>query len=661
MDSGVLKLNRSKANGALELSDSDTVVSRASSAVSSTSLFKRCAIYTRKSSEEGLEQDFNSLDAQREACAAYVQSQRHEGWRLLRPSSGEDANRYAYDDGGLSGGTMERPGLKRLLAAIESGAIDVVVVYKVDRLTRSLADFARIVDVFDRHGVSFVSVTQAFNTTSSMGRLTLNVLLSFAQFEREVTAERIRDKIAASKRKGIWMGGRVPLGYRAKDRKLLIDEEEAKTVRRIFETYIRTASLPKTKAELDAAGLGPRTIIPQTQDSIKADADAGATHIGTRVSNNPTRKQSISAGHGLNGTDQNVAHQHRRKRFSVGGLSALLRNPIYRGKLSHKGTLHEGEHEALIDDDLFNRVQTLLNSASGGNRKQRGSADALRHGRLLKGLLFDSADFAMTTTHSKRKGVVHNYYLSTALAKNRKAEAGWPHRVPASKLEDAVFMALKQHFEKNGNGDRKDCHALPLTEDCSQAKGPVGTSADLPNLIGQIERIDVIIEGAVVALKAQTNVSNGSCNDKSNTATRLVIPIDWKRQFRRQRIGPSIEQTAAQLRREREERNRQTLLSAIARAHIWYDDLKSGAVSSITELASRENRSVRAIRLNLTLAWLAPDIVRAALERRLDPSISATELARALPQNWQDQRSLVGLQIADGAMNATGEDYVIYS
>lgn len=391
-----------------------------------------------------MEQDFNSLDAQREACTAYVQSQRHEGWRLSRASSDKGANRYAYDVGGLSGGTMERPALKQLLADIEGGAIDVVVVYKVDRLTRSLADFARIVNIFDRHGVSFVSVTQAFNTTSSMGRLTLNVLLFFAQFEREVTAERIRDKIAASKREGIWMGGRVPLGYRAQDRKLLIEKDEAKTIRRVFETYAWTASLPKTKAELDAAGFGPRSVVPTKRVVETSGILSGDMPNGASMSKETSEDQRRSS-----------TPNSQPKRFSIGGLSPILRNPIYRGMLSHKGKLHDGEHQALIDDELFNRVETLLNSASGGNRIQRGSPDTLRHGRLLKGLLFDSAGFAVTTTHARRKGVVHNYYLSTALAKNRKSEAGWPHRVPASKLEEAVFAALRQHIGTgSAEGDR---------------------------------------------------------------------------------------------------------------------------------------------------------------------------------------------------------------
>jgi site-specific DNA recombinase len=258
----------------------------------------RCAIYTRKSSEEGLEQDFNSLHAQREACEAYVTSQKHEGWRAL-PAT--------YDDGGFSGGAMERPGLQKLLADIEARAIDVVVVYKVDRLTRSLMDFAKIVEVFDRHGVSFVSVTQAFNTTTSMGRLTLNVLLSFAQFEREVTGERTRDKIAASKKKGMWMGGFVPLGYGKEDRSLVIVESEAEVIRTLFRLYLELATVAALKAEADRLGL-----------------------VSKRYEGFPE-------------------HMRGGRPFSRGHLYKILSNPLYVGEIDHKGTRYPGLHEGIID------------------------------------------------------------------------------------------------------------------------------------------------------------------------------------------------------------------------------------------------------------------------------------------------------------------------
>jgi len=293
---------------------------------------KRSAIYTRKSSEEGLEQEFNSLAAQREACEAYICSQRHEGWVVARAH---------YDDGGFSGGNMERPALQRLLADIRGGRIDVVVVYKVDRLTRSLADFARLVEIFDTQSVSFVSVTQQFNTTSSMGRLTLNVLLSFAQFEREVTGERIRDKIAASKKKGMWMGGNVPLGYDACEGTLIIDPAEAETVRRIFALYHELGSVRRVKEEADRLGL--RT------------------------------KRRIAA----NGTEGGG------KPFSRGHLYRLLSNPIYAGQIAHKGQLFLGQHPALIDDETWTAVRNRLAANARDHRHKVKSAEP----SLLAGLL----------------------------------------------------------------------------------------------------------------------------------------------------------------------------------------------------------------------------------------------------------------------------------
>lgn len=307
---------------------------------------KRCAIYTRKSSEEGLEQSFNSLDAQREACAAYIQSQRSEGWRALRGH---------YDDGGFSGGTMERPALSRLLQDIASGCVDVVVVYKVDRLTRALADFAKIVEVFDRHGVSFVSVTQAFNTTSSMGRLTLNVLLSFAQFEREVTGERIRDKIAASKAKGMWMGGLPPLGYDVRDRKLIVVPEEAEKVRHIFSRYLVLESVTALAKELRHSGIGSKT--RQRSD-------------GARYGGGP---------------------------FGRGALFHLLRNRIYIGDIVHKQQSYPGVHDGIVEVDVFEEVQRQL-SAGAVQRSTSSSQSA-----PLKGRVFDALGNRMTPSHAYGK------------------------------------------------------------------------------------------------------------------------------------------------------------------------------------------------------------------------------------------------------------------
>jgi DNA invertase Pin-like site-specific DNA recombinase len=294
----------------------------------------RCAIYTRKSSEDGLEQEFNSLHAQREACAAYIASQKHEGWVLLPDH---------YDDGGLSGGSLERPALQQLLDDVASGRVDQIIVYKIDRLTRSLSDFSKIVDILDAAEASFVSVTQSFNTATSMGRLTLNMLLSFAQFEREVTAERIRDKIAASKRKGLWMGGQVPLGYDADGRSLKIREDEAKTIRSLFDLYEEHGTVKSVGAEAGRRGLRTR----------RRTASDG----------------SVSGG----GT------------FDRGHIHHILTNPIYAGRIRHKDKVHEGQHDPIIEPERWDRVQQLLRAGSAKGRAHRSA----RQRSLLCGKLFD--------------------------------------------------------------------------------------------------------------------------------------------------------------------------------------------------------------------------------------------------------------------------------
>jgi len=347
----------------------------------------RCAIYTRKSSEEGLEQDYNSLHAQRDACEAYIKSQAGEGWLALKT---------AYDDGGISGGHMERDGLKQLLADIVDRKIDVVVVYKVDRLTRSLGDFARIVEVFDQHGVSFVSVTQSFNTTTSMGRLTLNVLLSFAQFEREVTGERIRDKIAASKAKGMWMGGTPPLGYDPKARALEVNETEAVLVRHIFDRYLALESVGLLWAELNAEG---------------------------RVS----KAWTTTKGRPMGGLP-----------FDRGAISHILKNPTYIGMIPHKALVHPGNHPPIVDRQVFDRVQAMLALKTRRMVINQARPD---HSALFKGRLFDMDGVAMTPTTARGKsGQVFRYYVSSNVQRNRPTP-GSPEairRVPAIALERMV-------------------------------------------------------------------------------------------------------------------------------------------------------------------------------------------------------------------------------
>src|SRR5216683_1402737 len=341
---------------------------------------RRCAIYTRKSSEEGLEQDYNSLHAQREACEAFIRSQAGEGWRLVKT---------AYDDGGFSGAGMERPGLQQLLANIREGLVDTVVVYKVDRLTRSLTDFARMVELFDAKGVSFVAVTQQFNTTTSMGRLTLNVLLSFAQFEREVTGERIRDKIAASKKKGMWMGGVPPLGYEVHDHKLVVVESEAETVRHIFRRYAMLGSVRLLKEELEAAGIR----------SKQWTSAAGRTRGG--------------------------------KPLARGALYLMLQNRIYRGEIVHKEQSYPAEHEAIVDEALWETVQAKL----AANAVERGSGERAKSSSPLAGLLFDAEGHPMTPSHAVKQGRRYRYYVSRPLITGSRANIAGGLRIPAAEIE----------------------------------------------------------------------------------------------------------------------------------------------------------------------------------------------------------------------------------
>jgi len=339
----------------------------------------RCAIYTRKSSEEGLDMEFNSLDAQREACEAFVTSQKAEGWATIRER---------YDDGGFSGGTLERPGLKRLIQDVEAGLIDVIVVYKIDRLSRSLMDFAKLVEIFDRNQVTFVSVTQSFNTTTSMGRLTLNILLSFAQFEREVIGERIRDKVAASRKRGMWMGGHVPLGYDVRDRKLVVNEAEAATVRMIFERFVAIGSATTLAKALAAEGV-------------------------------------------LN---------KRGKPIDKGFLYKLINNRVYLGEAVHKGTAYPGEHEAIIDQVLWDKVHSILQESP----RLRAKNTRRQTPALLKGIIFTETGTAMTPTATKKGSKLYRYYTSMDLIRNRPTRTEGPQRLPAAMVEDAVVGEIRR-------------------------------------------------------------------------------------------------------------------------------------------------------------------------------------------------------------------------
>jgi site-specific DNA recombinase len=365
-----------------------------------TSKLARCAVYTRKSTDYNLDLAFNSLDAQREACEAYIKSQAHEGWRTI-PGR--------YDDGAFSGASLERPALQQLLADVRAGKIDIVLVYKVDRLTRSLADFAKLIELFDTHGVSFVSVTQSFNTSSSMGRLTLNMLLSFAQFERELIGERVRDKIAASKRKGIWVGGPVPLGYAAVDKKIVVVPAEAEVVRMIFAQYLQLGSIRAVAEELDRQGIRSK---------------------GRRLSNG----RSVGGG-----------------RFGVGALAYLLKNRFYIGELVYRGNVYRAEHEPILNQTLFGAVQGKLAAQAVARRCQlRGSL------ALLAGRLFDASGNRMSPTHTNRGGARYRYYVSQAVLQGKSQPAGLIGRVPAAEVEAFVMTALRNHLSSSEAGKRSD-------------------------------------------------------------------------------------------------------------------------------------------------------------------------------------------------------------
>jgi DNA invertase Pin-like site-specific DNA recombinase len=496
------------------------------------SSLRRCAIYTRKSSEEGLEQDYNSLHAQREACEAFVRSQAGEGWRLIKTD---------YDDGGFSGGTIERPALQQLLATIREGLIDVVVVYKVDRLTRSLADFARMVELFDAHGVSFVAVTQQFNTTTSMGRLTLNVLLSFAQFEREVIGERIRDKVAASKRKGIWMGGSLPLGYEVRERKLIVNHNEAQIVKHIFERYLELGSVRKLKNDLDRRGVVS----------------------GIKLSKNGKRRGG--------------------KPFSRGALYCLLSNPIYLGEIRHKQQSHPGQHEPIVSRELWERVQERLTERAA--RQGDGGKTAAPRSPLAGKLTDEDAEplYVQGAARGERR---YRYYVSrklvTAGAEDR--ERGW--RVSAPELERSVAAAaqamlgdrdaIAQACEESG----VETNRLPSVLKSAQALiDRLRIRSEAASALAELaERVELSRGGIRVSLKLLLSaVAGGGSSPSSHLALTRFIPMQMKRR--------GIEMRMVLEGDPRPSRIDLPLLKAVARARRWADDLLAGRVESVDELA----------------------------------------------------------------------------
>jgi len=529
----------------------------------------RCAIYTRKSTEYNLELAFNSLDAQREACEAYIKSQAHEGWRLI-PGR--------YDDGAFSGASLDRPALQQLLADVRAGKIDIVLVYKVDRLTRSLADFAKLIELFDAHGVSFVSVTQSFNTSSSMGRLTLNVLLSFAQFERELIGERVRDKIAASKRKGLWVGGPVPLGYAAVDKKILVVPAEAAAVRTIFARYLELGSVRALAEDLDRRGIR-------------------------------SKSRRRSTGRTVGGG-----------RFGVGALAYLLKNRFYIGELVYRGEVHHGEHEPILDSALFEAVGAKLAAQAVERRCRLRGLPA-----ILSRRLFDHRGNRMSPTHANKCGARYRYYVSQAVLQGKPPPPGLVSRVPAAEIEALVVAALRNHLNARGGGEGLPDNDRDLLE------------RHLERVTLTPNHLELRLRELVEPTQAHDPVNDGSSGPPIASVTTMAVP--WTSPVPAAVKGiihvPAHNTPIKASRRE-------ALLIAIAKARQWIDDLAHGRAASFAVIARREGKVERHIRLLAPLAFVSPRIVSALLDGTAPADLTLTKLARALPYCWAEQERRVG-------------------
>lgn len=532
----------------------------------------KVAVYTRKSTEYGLEQEFNSLAAQREAAEAYIKSQKSEGWVLVGRS---------YDDGGISGGTMERPALKRILEDVEAGRVDIIVVYKVDRLTRSLSDFARIIDRLDEADASFVSVTQQFNTSNSMGRLTLNVLLSFAQFEREVTSERIRDKIEASRKRGMWMGGTVPLGYDNYDKKLIINEEEAKTILAIFDAYLEKGTVREALHTINYQGYR-------------------------------TKKQKGQRPGGL--------------KFSEGHFYNILKNPLFIGKVRHNGKIFEGVHEPIIDMDTWGKVQNQIEE----NKVNRKIGKNFSYPSLLTGLLYTSDDERLSPSHCSKKGVRSRYYITKPTKPNQS-----PTSYPALQFEDAVRNTLI-----NWLCDETE-HQEPKYTSCRELRTSI--AEEIKNGVphkqkGHIQSLlkKVIISQTKISLTVNRSflLTNDHMVDEKHLNIEIAVQIR-KCTKHTKIVIPSGTQAIQKLDAK--------LITLIAKAHLWAKDLQSGKYSTMTELAKKHNVNKADLGKQVRLAYLSPDIITSIMEGRQPATLKATQLRKLsnLPIDWLEQRKLL--------------------
>ena len=555
----------------------------------------RCAIYTRKSSEEGLDLSFNSLHAQREACEAYILSQAGEGWACLKDQ---------YDDGGISGGHMERPGLKALIEDIKQGKVDVIVVYKVDRLTRSLTDFSKLVEVFDEHDVSFVSVTQAFNTTNSMGRLTLNVLLSFAQFEREVTGERIRDKIALSRKRGLWTGGLPPLGYDAIEKKLVVNESEAKTVRHIFEHYCELKNVRKLKSELDRDGY-------------------------------VSKRRTTKAGRITGG-----------KPFERGALYTILKNQTYLGLTTHKGEVFEGEHDPIIDKILFDKVQSILAS----NRRCDKLKASAKDPSLLSGKIITDGGVTLTPTHAQTHGRRYRYYVELRKPGQASTIQSRLVRLPASEIERSVCNELSAYLTdpiRLGDGLQltnaaQDTQAAILeTARCFAERLSARTlqSADKEAIMRLVQKVGLMplakgytlhvdMDGLAKSLGVTT------VHDLGTTTISVQMELKVCNNGKKVIIGNKTTWTS--------EPNI-ALITALKSAHQIKALYMSQDAKSLSKIASDRNMDPRHVWRTLKLAFLAPDIQLAILSGTHPRGLVLKDLIyQAIPISWNEQRVQLG-------------------
>ena len=553
----------------------------------------RCAVYTRKSSEEGLEQDFNSLHAQREACESFIRSQQGEGWTLVKSR---------YDDGGFSGGTMERPALQRLLADIGRKLVDTIVVYKVDRLTRSLSDFAKMVEVFDAHGASFVAVTQQFNTTTSMGRLTLNVLLSFAQFEREVTGERIRDKIAASKRKGMWVGGLAPLGYEVCDGKLVIEASEAKTVRQIFKRYCDLGSVRLLKSELDKNG----------------------TRSKVRVAKNGKRSGGDS--------------------FSRGALYTLLRNPVYVGEVRHKGTRYPGLQQPIIERAVWDKTDELLRAQAA---RARGTATRSMRSPLI-GKIFDESGRVLTPSHAIKGKRRYRYYVSRNLLSSTAKQAGRGWRIPAAEIERivtaAVLMILEDHAgiaNHLKSPNHNTIHVKSVFEAATAWCTRLRSGTQAPEALALlVNRVNLGEDEILVSIRLLVDCAENRTDDTPiQLSLARMIPMQIRRRGAEVKLVVGGDDESSR-------KSDPALLKLIARAHCWFDELVTGQALSMVEIGRREKIGKRHVSEIVRLAFLAPSIVQQIVIGVHSPELTAKALLHQsgrLPLDWEMQRKYLGI------------------